>query len=301
MKRIFLKMTKSKFHFVTKLILMVFFTIITASCASDNEQPPEAPEIPSEISQEIKDLIYFRGDENAPIVLINAQGGPDNVLATEEVNFISENFNTTDILTVNVHQAQTLHPNILDDTDITLNQAITFNAESIEILDQVITYFKNEGRTVYVLGVSFGAFMVQDLIATKGIDTADRYLIMVGRLDINNSIWQALVEGRYGFFENGITPVIDADPDPDVVERNIGRIAAGLAMNRYTQLLNPIEDLSKVTYVYGTTDEAVGSLTTEEVQFLESKNVNIIAGNGDHDETINNFFQQAFNEAFGIE
>lgn len=301
MKRIFLKMTHPyRFQYATQVMLLVVFAFVTFSCTNDDDNE-QLPETSNGISQEIKDLIYFRGDENAPIVLINVQEGPDIALGTDQVNFITENFNTTDILTVNVHQAQTLNPSILGNNDITLDEAVTFNTESIEILDQVIRYFKDEGRTVYVLGISFGAFMTQELIATKGIDIADNYLIMAGRLDINDLMWQALAEGRFGFFDNGVTPVIDPEPSTDVVERNIARIAAGLGMNRYTQLLSPIDDLSKVTYVYGANDDAVGSLTAEEIQFLESKNTNIIAGDGNHDDTITNFLIQAFDEAFGIE
>jgi len=87
----------------------------------------------------------------------------------------------------------------------------------------------------------------------------------------------------------------------DVIERNIGRIAAALGMNRYTQLLGEIDDLSKVTYVYGANDFFVGRLTNEEVAFLESKNANVITGNGGHVETFDDYLEQGLNEAFGIE
>ncbi len=281
----------------TILILVSFFTIVILSCSNDDEQSPTTV---LEILQEIKDLIYFRGDQNAPIVLINAQGGPDTELSTGEVDEIFQIFNTTNLLAVNVHQAQTLNPSILDGTDITLDQAVSYNAESVETLYKVVKYFKDQGRTVYVLGISFGAFIAQELIAKKGIDVADNYLIMVGRLDMNDIIWQGFSEGRFGYFENGINPIVDQEAGVDVTLRNMDRLAAGLAMNRYTELLNTFDDLSKITYIYGETDQAVGRLTDEEVQFLQSKNVNIIAGNADHDETINDFVIQGFNEAFGI-
>ena len=71
-------------------------------------------------------------------------------------------------------------------------------------------------------------------------------------------------------------------------------------MNRYTQLFNTIENLSNITYIYGATDEAVGKLTTYEVQFLESKNTNIIAGPGNHTTTIEDYILQGLEDAFGI-
>lgn len=277
-------------HTLTFIVSLLFM-----SCGSDDTVTP------LEISQEIKDLIYFKGNENAPVVLINTQGGPGTELGTGEIDEIFQIFNTTDLLAVNVHQTQTLNPSLFLEDDITFDQAINYDAESVEMLYKVVKYFKDQGRTVYVLGISFGAFMAQELIAKKGIDVADKYLIMVGRLDMDDVVWQALSEGRLGYFENGITPIIEQEVGTDVTDRNLDKLAAGLGMNRYTQTLLTFEDLSKITYVYGKTDQAVGTLTDIEIEFLESKNVNIIAGSGDHDETIFNFLEQGFNEAFGIQ
>lgn len=283
----------------TALILSLFIISLTSSCSKS--EPAKTPEIPIGISQEIKDLISFKGDENAPVVLINAQSGPDTELSTDDLDGIFEIFDTTDLLAVNVHQGQTLNPSLFEGNDITFEQAINYNAESIEMLYKVVKYFKDQGRTVYVLGISFGAFITQELIAKKGVDVADKYLIMVGRLDMNDVIWQGFAEGRFGYFENGINPIVEDEVGTDVTDRNLDKLAAGLSMNRYTQLLNTFEDLSKITYVYGETDQAVGRLTNSEIEFLQSKNVNIIVGSGDHDETINDFIVQGFSEAFGIE
>ncbi|MBQ4802747.1 hypothetical protein J8L88_07800 [Aquimarina sp. MMG015] len=279
--------------YTTVLILSLFFI----SCDSDDDIVIDEP---LEISQEIKDLIYFKGDEDAPIVLINVQSGPDTELSTGEVDEIFQTFDTTDLLAVNVHQAQTLNPSPFENDDITFNQAINFNSESVEMLYKVVNYFKNQGRTVYVLGISFGAFVTQDLIAKKGIDVADKYLIMAGRLDMETVMWEAFSEGRAGYFENGTNPIPDQEPEMDVIDRNLNRLAAGFAMNRYTELLDSFDDLSSITYVYGEVDQAVGRLTTSEIELLQSKNTNIITGSGDHDQTINDFIEQGFEETFDI-
>lgn len=277
----------------TALILSCFFM----SCSSDDTIGI------IEISQEIKDLIYFTGDQKASTVLINAQSGPGLEFDTKEIDQGFAGFNTSDILLVNVHQVQTLTPSLFTGDDITLDQAINFNAESIEMLYKVVKYFKDQGRTVYVLGISFGAFVVQELIAKQGIDAADKYLIMVGRLDINDVIWQGISEGRGGYFEDGINPIVDDEvaTDISITDRNLDKLTAGLGMNRYTELLNKFQDLSKITYIYGETDQFVGRLTNAEVEFLQSKNVNVIAGSGGHDDTIKRFSAQGLSEAFGIE
>ncbi|WP_234859102.1 hypothetical protein [Aquimarina aquimarini] len=299
MNRVFSKLTNfTSYYSTSNLIPIVVSAIFIFSCSDDDKQSPMTS---IGIPKEIKSLISFSGDKDASTVLINTQGGPSTILDTINLDQALQDFDTSNILVVNVHQAQTLNPNLFEGNDITFDQAINFDIESTEILYRVIKYFKDDSRIVYVLGVSFGAFMVQELIAKKGINVADKYLIMVGRLDIDDIIWQGLSEGRFGYFENGINPILEDEIETDITERNMARLAAGLGMNRYTHLLNTFEDLSKITYVYGKKDQAVGRLTDAEVNFLHSKNANIISGNGDHDETINSFFAQGLNETFGIE
>ncbi len=299
MKKVLLKITNlDRSYALTNTVLIVMFSILTFSCSNDDDRTP--PAFITEISQEIKDLTYFRGDEKAPAVLIAVPGGPSTELARDIVDNLAQDISSPSILTVTVHQAQTLNPNILEGNDITLDQAINFNAESVEMLSEVITYFKDEGRTVYVAGISFGAFVTQELIAQKGIDAADDYLIITGRLDINDAMWQGLAEGKNAFFENGVTPIVDDEPFADAFNRNEARMFAGLAMNRYREQFNTIESLSNITYIYGETDMAVGRLTDEEVTFLQSKNANILSGNGGHNLPFEGFLKQGFNEAFGI-
>ena len=307
MKKVFLKTTHSKqFQFSITMLFVVVVAVITSACSNDDNQASVRQETPAvaitEIAQDIKDIIYFQGAEKAPTVLIVIPGGPSIEFDQDIVDLVAATTDTTDLLMLNVHQAQTLDSTIVKGVDITLDQAVDFTAESIEMLDKVTSYFKGQGRTVYVLGFSFGAFVTQELIAKKGIDSADKYLMISGRLDMNDVLWQAYSEGRDGWFENdGITPVIATDLDPDVKERNLIRLSAALGMNRYTQLFDSIEDLSNITYVYGEADEAVGSLTAEEVQFLESKNTTIFSGSGGHGYTFFEFIEQAMKETFNIE
>ncbi len=298
MKEILLKMKKyTRLSFKLAVMLIIGFSILLTSCSKEEKEPAV---IITELSQEIKDLVYFKGNEKASVVVINAQSGPDITLSTSEVDFIFESVDTADLLVVNVHQSQSLDPSIVTVNDLTLEQAIDFNAESIETLYKVIKFFKDQGRTVHVFGASFGAFVVQELIATKGIDVADAYLIMIGRLDMNDVMWQGLVDGKFGYFMDGVAPVLDPEPALGVVDRNIGKISAALGMKRYTELLADEESLSNVTYIYGAIDQIVGRLTDEEVQFLVSKNATVIEGSGGHDDTFLDFIEQGLELAFNL-
>lgn len=91
-----------------------------------------------------------------------------------------------------------------------------------------------------MLGISFGAFMTQELIASYGIDVADGYLIMVGRLDIDEYTWKPFSEGKmtkYVYDNNGDYTIELVTDELDVEERNMNRLAAGLGFNRYTERL----------------------------------------------------------------
>lgn len=294
MKRVFLKTKSKNYYQVLNIFIITCFSALTISCSKKDEVQS------LEISQEIKDLTYFKGNESAPAVIIYSQGGPGYGLDEETVDTFFQGYNTDDVLMANVHQAQTKNSNPFMSNDITLEQAVNFNAESVENLFKTVKFFKNQGRTVYVLGVSYGAFLTQELIAKYGIDVADKYIILTGRLDINDEIWQGAAEGKNSKFINAVTPIVEATPDANVVERNTARLFAGVAQNRYTQSLKTINDLSNIMYVYGKKDNAVGSLTTEEIQFLLVRSASMVSGNGNHNETYKDLIVDAIEDFFGI-
>jgi hypothetical protein len=248
---------------------------------------------------EINDLIYFKGNESSKIVLINTQGGPAPKLLKEEFVEMFAEANLGDTLLVNVHQAQTKKTKFFTSKEITFAQAIKYDAESIDMLYKVVKYFKDKGRTVYVLGISFGAFITQELITKKGIDVADKYVIMVGRLNMPDEFWKWFSEGNNGKFKDGITPV--KKMTSGIGSKNMHRLAAGLGKNRYIELLNKYDDLSKITYVYGKIDEQVGRLIDTEIDFLISKNATVVAKDGGHSDTWESYVTQELANTLGIQ
>ena len=47
------------------------------------------------------------------------------------------------------------------------------------MLATLADYFQAQGKVVYVVGISFGAFMVQELPATKSLDTFGSQALIV--------------------------------------------------------------------------------------------------------------------------
>lgn len=247
---------------------------------------PAEPDVPA-VPPELEGTFGSFGNPGADTVVIVTQGGPVTFLLGPEV-LIEEvgQLNPEQVQLVSVHQAQTLEPDRFIAADISFDDAKAADAASVAMLADVVAYFKDQGKTVHVVGFSFGAFMVQDLLATQG-NIADGYLIKVGRVDMPDEVWTEFSEGRAVGFVDGVEiikfDIADAGMGGETPEadRNMARLAAGLGHKRYTELLADV-DLSNVVYVYGDVDEQVGRLSEAEVAFLESRSATVIEYQGGH-------------------
>jgi hypothetical protein len=254
-------------------LAVVFISLnLLFSCTKDDNPVVAHP------FAEIKGDATFHGNFKSDIVVVNTQGGPETKLDDESLKETIKATKTSSALYVNVHQTQTSEPHLFTKTDITFSNAKKYDERSVARLKKVIDYFKMKKKKVYVLGISFGAFMTQELIADYGIDSADGYLIIAGRLDIDEDTWKPFSEGKrttYVYDQNGGYTINLFKGKLSVEEKNMARLAAGLGFNRYTERLKDEKDLSKIRYIYGTHDEQVGPLSKEEIKFLEDRNVGI--------------------------
>ena len=254
--------------------------------APTTTEPPAEPAVP-DVPDELVGTFGSFGNPEADTVVIVTQGGPVTFLLGPEV-LVEEvgQLNPEQVQLVSVHQAQTLEPDRFIAADISFDDAKAADAASVAMLADVVAYFKDQGKTVHVVGFSFGAFMVQDLLATQG-NIADGYLIKVGRVDMPDEVWTEFSEGRAVGFVDGVEivkfDIADAGMGGETPEadRNMARLAAGLGHKRYTELLADV-DLSNVVYVYGDVDEQVGRLSEAEVAFLESRSATVIEYEGGH-------------------
>lgn len=235
----------------------------------------QTSEIDSIISRKI-------GDENSDIVIVYAQGGPEPEVETEvleELRGSHEKLNNA--LFVQAHQVQTENSQLFTEKEISFEEAIEYDKKTVDNMATIVKYYKEKGKKVYVIGISFGAFVATDLIAKEGPELADGYGIMVGRLDIDEVFWKAFSEGKGGEYENGVTPVITEAES--FIERNMYKLAAGIGHKRFTQLLKGM-DLSKVAYAYGKNDEQVGTLNEKEISFLEEHGATLFPNEGGHSD-----------------
>ena len=215
-----------------------------ASPTSAHVQTP--PTVTPEAAWAIEDAYHSFGNPDAGVVVVNSQGGPMPALVRKrEILEKLGLLNLERIHLVNVHQAQTINPAPFTAADITFDEAKAADGESVEVLAALVDHFQAQGKTVYVVGISFGAFMVQELLATQG-NVAEGYLIANGRLDMPPTIWTVFAEGRTVGFVDGVeiedprTGGHEPAPEGTVpLQRNMARLTAATGI--------PFRDLEQVT------------------------------------------------------
>jgi len=285
----------------TFLLYLSLLCILALSCKKDRVIDEEMSEVNNTgvaLNEEIMALGNFFGNVSSSVVLINVQGGPSTALMTTELKellTLTERDNSFFIF--NVHQQQTKAPESLA-TPMTVESANEMNQASIDDLTQVIQHFKVQDKKVYVLGIGYGAYLTQELIVREGNDIADSYLLMAGRLDMPEIIAQSFSEGNTGGFINGETPFTGAPSVSTEVEKNQNKLLGSLANKRYTVALAKYNDLTNVTYCYGTADESFGQLSQNERALLITRQANILEWDGGHIETVENLLDMGFSIAF---
>ena len=188
---------------------------------------------------------------------------------------------------MNVHQAQTINPAPFTAADITFDEAKAADGEAWRSWPPSWTTSRLKTRRSTVVGISFGAFMVQELLSTQG-NVAAGYLIANGRLDMPPAVWTVYAEGRTVGFVDGVeikhprTGGHEPAPEGTVpLQRNMARLAAGLGHYRYTERLAGV-DMTNVVYLSGTLDEQVGRLSDAEVAFLAERGADVVQYDGGH-------------------
>lgn len=246
--------------------------------------------MPVDDDAEVSALYEAAGNREADTVLVFAQGGPATGLDSVGFGLLTGGLDLESLYVLNVHQAQTLDPGAFVTSDITFEVAMSVDDESVGILADVVAHFEGRGKRVVVLGISYGGFLVQDLLASQG-NVADAYVIVVGRLDVPEEAWRVFADGGAVEFIDGVDPVevpvetFGYGTGTREGERNMSRILAGLMSRRYTELWAGL-DLSNVTFVYGDADEQVGRLTDEEIAFLHASGATVLSATGGHVDAI---------------
>lgn len=256
--------------------IIVGFIIITllilSSCSKDDHIPTPQPYQATQLPDDITDLFIAKGDLNADTVWIYEQGGPDHILEESDLEAFP---NSNNYLNVYMHQVLTYN-NDLYNKNLTKEQAEQETLVNDEILDTVIQHFKNQGKTVIVIGHSYGAFVVTHYLSKKGSSSADKFVIMAGRLNIDEVVYNGAINGQFYDYPDAETPVLSSiQPNGDKQKITQLLLLGVIGQERYVEELSNV-DLSNVIYAFANDDDALGKLSTVEKDFLISKNVEVV-------------------------
>lgn len=234
------------------------------------------------IPDNLKKLGYSFGNTASDTILIFSQGGPslslNNWKWQKSVLRLNKEFGN--YFFVNARQTQMIDAERYKTTELSFSEAKAYNEKSTEIVFNLVKYFKSQNKKVFLYGASGGAFLITDLLATYG-NVADGYLVMVGRLDMNDEMWKSRLDGvRMRFNKDGKT-LYEGEMPTSIHGRNNEILKSAGSYKRYTELLKQV-DLSNMIYLYGKTDDRVGSLLDHEIDFLKSRNAMVVASEGDH-------------------
>lgn len=281
----------------TIIIALLILLAITTSCKisqPSNGSNPDFSYPETVLPDDISKLWITEGDSTKQIVNIYLQGGPKDVLNFEKNKKFGwghlsgfDNF-----YGIHLHQANTYNPKMFTyDCNFTMKMARKEVDNTSEILYRTIKYFKENGKTVNVIGHSYGAYIIPHYLATRP-SLADKYVIISGRLDDPKDVVKAHKKGFNGNYRDGSVFISDEGTE-DFSDYNIWaikyytakqRIKAAIGEVNYLKALKDV-DLSNTIYIYSSKDERVGGLTQKEIDFLKSKKAQVFATELEHGYT----------------
>ncbi len=221
----------------------------------------------------VADLMVQVSNPAADTIILCSNGGPNSDLETTYFSFYH---GISTFSTVYVRQYQQYNTSIMDSSEITLNEAIIYDDTTVAILRKVVNHFNGLGKIVVVTGHSFGAFVIAEYLDDYSNADLHKVIPMAGRLNMNDTIWNAFSTGHLGGFQaDGVTPFIENALSPSSMWAGM-KLMAGFGYNKHIDSLVGL-DLMNLMYLYGTNDEAVGSLVNEEVSFLTDANATVVS------------------------
>ncbi len=262
------------------LILAILFSFISVGCSSDDDGAMALSFKATELPDDINRLFGTKGNPESDTVVIFEQGGPvhDFFLDDLEVENVDNFTGFNNFLRVYIHQTNTLNKDLFK-AKMTEKEATRELDLNTEILDRVIRHFKSQGKKVHVVGHSFGALIIARYLADKGNTSADKFVMMAGRLDTEMFFVTNFLKGKRYFFRNGdgADPFVDPEREQEITEddRRSFFLIGVMMRERYTSKIKA-DNLSNVIFVSARDDDQIGRLTETEKAFLNTKKVKFI-------------------------
>ena len=230
----------------------------------------------------VDDYLVYRSNPEADTVLITLHGGPFEKLSQGEFDFL-ESIPTFSV--VDMMKYHHFKNGILEDTTVTLEQAVAINDTTVAMIKKAVDHFVSEGKEVVVIGHSFGGYLIHEYLDDYGIQYEHKVISLGSRLNFNQILVDFMLMGHLVEFDaDGLS--IDIDQIASDEFKTTLTFIVSMAQNRYVDSLGMM-DLSKLLMVTGKLDRSVGRLLPEELEMLDNTNASsLVLENGGHNDPI---------------
>ena len=226
------------------------------------------------------------GDLRHDVVILGAHGGPEDTLQKNYFDWLHPAASDRYSLFY-VYQVQMLDPNVMQSgIALTVAEATWENMRSAAMIYKLARYFQDQGKTVRLIGHSYGSYLIPFALMHYG-NIYDRIVLAAGRLASEPFSEQPALfvgGGQYVFDYGNNDKFVRFTQQPLDLSTPAGRngISGSRLLGtsgriRYTRELEDVP-LSNVFYIYGRADASVGPLTQAEVDFLKRKGARVFQG-----------------------
>ncbi len=222
---------------------------------------------------EVEDYIVVRTDHsNTDTVVLALHAGPTDMI-NEGTYWFFETIPTLSV--VEVMQYTHLHPEVLEDTSLTLDDGIAINDTSVALVRKAVLHFNDLGKYVVLIGNSMGGFLTLEYLDDYGIEDLYKAIPMSARLKMNQEFLDAFAMNHFASFQDCVTVIVNPMQGPPENWAR-WRIGSAVMYNRFIDSLGGL-DLTNMMFVYGTLDNVVGQLLPEEINMLNNTEASILA------------------------
>lgn len=215
-------------------------------------------------------------------VIIFIEGGPKHLQGLNDLKYMKEYILKNDGYpgdpsskwyfpnhsVIGVQQMHFLNPTVFGSgKSFTESNAEEVNSQTIEMIDKVVSWLKQNNKVVFLFGHSNGSFVVQNYMS-NGKTQPSYYVITGTRLKPLSQFVQNYANLTDVVFPDGITPLMRKIPENELDYFNV---LAKLQLNHnknYISLLAGNPMLLKTIYGLGLKDEALGKVDNDEMSFL---------------------------------
>jgi len=213
---------------------------------------------------EVEDYIVVRTNPAADTVILALHGGPSAVLAEGTFTYL-EGISTFSVVEV---MKQEMLSDVLYNDTLTFEEAVLVNDKTAALIEKAVQYYKDQDKTVVLIGQSWGAIILGEYLDDYGISNIHRIIPMEGRLNMPLDFSDYLLDGILPTFaEDGFTYVFGTPQG--TLPQGLLTLGAAAFSNRWIDSLANM-DLSKMMYTYAENDMNTGALLPEELDFLDN-------------------------------